>query len=97
MTLCCRDAEKDSVRICEKFAVCYTEADFIECLNTYVFPDCKSRMLQNLEQTGASLPVEHRKCPPFNFSKSKHSFLDGLIHYSAIHGYNSIYSFPLLL
>lgn len=29
-------------------AVCYTEADFIDYLNTCVFPDCKSKMINNL-------------------------------------------------
>lgn len=49
--------------------VCYTEADFIEYLNTYVFPDCESRMLKNLGHTdfGEDLPAEYKDYPYFNF------------------------------
>ena len=62
------NAEKYRVKIGEETGVCYTEADFIEYLNAYVFPDCKSRMLKNLGQISLrNLPVEYRDCPYFNF------------------------------
>ncbi len=49
--------------------VCYTEADFVEYLNTYVFPDCKSKMLMNLGWTdyGTKLSLDYRDYPYFNF------------------------------
>lgn len=50
-------------------AVCYTEADFIEYLNVYLFPDCESKMIKNLGWTdlGENLPEEYREHPYFNF------------------------------
>ena len=50
-------------------AVCYTEADFIKYLNTYVFPDCESKMIKNLGWTdlGENLPEEYRNLPYYNF------------------------------
>lgn len=50
-------------------AVCYTEADFIEYLNTYVFPDLVSKKIKNLGWTdlGANLPEEYRNLPHYNF------------------------------
>ena len=50
-------------------AVCYTEADFIEYLNTYVFPDRESKMIKNLGWTdlGKNLPEEYRNIPYYNF------------------------------
>ncbi len=44
--------------------VCYTEADFVDYLNTYIFPDKKSEMVRTL---GWSIPEEYRKLPFFNF------------------------------
>ena len=50
-------------------AVCYTEADFIEYLNIYVFPDRESKMIKNLGWTdlGKNLPEEYRNIPYYNF------------------------------
>ena len=59
----------DTERYRDGIGVCYTEADFIEYLNTYVFPDCKSRMIKNLRWTDLeeNLPVEYKEYPYFNF------------------------------
>lgn len=59
------DAEKYS----DGNAVTYTEADFIEYLNTYVCTDCESKMIKNLGWTylGANLPEEYRNLPYCNF------------------------------
>ena len=48
---------------------CYTEADFIEYLNTYSFPDHESIMIKDLGWTdlGKNLPEEYKDCPYFNF------------------------------
>lgn len=50
-------------------SVCYTEKDFIEYLNTYVFPDCESKMIKNLGWTdlGQNLPKEYMNHPYYNF------------------------------
>ena len=50
-------------------AVCYTESDFIEYLNTYVFPDRESKMIKNIGWTdlGKNLPEEYRNLPYYNF------------------------------
>ena len=50
-------------------AVCYTEADFIEYLNTYVFPDRESKKIKNLGWTdlGKNLPEGYRNLPYYNF------------------------------
>ena len=49
--------------------VCYSEADFIDYLNTYVFPEYKSKMVKNLRWTdlGENLPEEYKDYPYFNF------------------------------
>ena len=46
-----------------------TEADFIEYLNTCVFPDRESKMIKNLGWTdlGKNLPEEYRNIPYYNF------------------------------
>lgn len=48
---------------------CYNEADFIEYLNKYVFPDKPSTLVRNLGWTGLGedLPEEYRGYPYFNF------------------------------
>ena len=50
-------------------AVSYTEADFIDYLNTYIFPDCEARMIKNLGWTdlGENLPEEYKEYPYYNF------------------------------
>lgn len=49
--------------------VCFNEEDFIEFLNLYLFPDCKSKMLKNLGWTnlGKKLPGKYKNHPYFNF------------------------------
>ena len=52
-----------------KGGYCYNEADFIDYLNEYVFPDQKSTFVKNLGWTnlGNDLPVEYQNHPYFNF------------------------------
>ena len=52
-----------------KGGYCYNEADFIDYLNEYVFPEQKSVLVKNLGWTdlGENLPVEYQKHPYFNF------------------------------
>ena len=49
--------------------LCYTERDFIDYLNAYVFPDCESMMVENLSWTnkGDNLPKRYKDYPYFNF------------------------------
>lgn len=49
--------------------VSYTEKDFVEYLNTYVFPEEPSVLVQNLGWTGlgADMPAEYAALPYFNF------------------------------
>ena len=49
--------------------VCFTEADFIDYLNQYVFPTEQSTFVKNLGWIGSgdALPEEYRDCPYFNF------------------------------
>lgn len=48
---------------------CYNEADFIDYLNEYVFPEQKSIFVKNLGWTdlGKNLPAEYKNHPYFNF------------------------------
>ena len=49
--------------------LCYTERDFIDYLNAYVFPDCESKIVENLGWTnfGDNLPERYKDYPYFNF------------------------------
>ena len=49
--------------------VCYNEDDFIEYLNTYVFPDEKSVLVKNLGwiDFDSKLPAPYCNYPEFNF------------------------------
>ena len=49
--------------------VCYNEADFIDYLNTDVFPDQPSVLLDNLgwPDEDCPLPPQYRDCPQFHF------------------------------
>jgi len=49
--------------------VCYNEADFIEYLNQYIFPEQKSKHIKNLGWTnlGKDLPPKYKSYPYFNF------------------------------
>ena len=48
---------------------CYSEADFIDYLNQYIFPTEKSELVKNLGWTdlGEELPDEYWGIPYFNF------------------------------
>lgn len=60
------DAKKYRIREC---VVSYTEEDFIDYLNQYVYPHEKSVPIKNLGWTdfGKNLPEEYKGCPYFNF------------------------------
>ena len=49
--------------------VCYTEADFIDYLNKYIFPENQSKMIKNLGWTDLdeNLPTEYQDYPYYNF------------------------------
>lgn len=49
--------------------LCYTEADFIEYLNQYQFPDEPSVLIKNLgfSDDASGLPEEYAAIPRFNF------------------------------
>ena len=48
---------------------CYNEDDFIDYLNTWVFPDQKSTLVANLGWIDfqENLPQPYTDCPQFNF------------------------------
>lgn len=52
-----------------KGVICYSESDFIEYLNTWIFPDVPSKFIKNIGWINSidSLPKEYRNCPLFNF------------------------------
>ena len=52
-----------------KGGYCYNEADFIDYLNEYAFPEEKSVFVKNLGWTdlGRNLPAEYKDHPYFNF------------------------------
>ncbi len=47
----------------------YSESDFIDYLNTYIFHDCESKMIKNLGWTDLreNLPEEYKNHPYYNF------------------------------
>lgn len=49
--------------------LCYNEADFIEYLNKWVFPEEISFLVENLGwiDFDVSLPEQYKDCPEFNF------------------------------
>ncbi len=49
--------------------LCYTERDFIDYLNAYVFPECESKIVENLGWTnlGDNLSERYKNYPYFNF------------------------------
>lgn len=61
--------EKNAEKYKIKNVYCYNEADFIDYLNEYVFPEKKSVFVKNLGWTdfGRNLPVEYKDHPYFNF------------------------------
>ena len=48
---------------------CFNEDDFIEYLNTWIFPDEKSVLVKNLGliEFDSKLPAPYTDCPEFNF------------------------------
>ena len=52
-----------------KGVYCFNEIDFIDYLNTYLFPQQKSILIKNLGWTnlGYNIPVEYQNHPYFNF------------------------------
>ena len=52
-----------------KHGWCFNEADFIDYLNKFIFPEEKSTMIENLGWTdfGRNLPTKYRSYPYFNF------------------------------
>ena len=52
-----------------KGVYCFNEADFIDYLNKYVFPEQRSVFVKNLGWTdlGRNLPAEYKNHPYFNF------------------------------
>ena len=59
------DAKKYKI----KGGYCFNEADFIDYLNRFVFPDEKSVLVKNLGYTdlGKRLPAKYKNHPYFNF------------------------------
>lgn len=52
------------------YGVCYNEADFIEYLNRWIFPDEHSIFVENLGAIGVDelpIPEQYSDCPTFNF------------------------------
>lgn len=49
--------------------LCFNEADFIDYLNRWVFPDQPSLLVKNLGwiEFDQPLPEPYRSCPQFNF------------------------------
>lgn len=63
----CHNSDAEKYR--KKGILFYTESDFIDYLNTYIFPKQKSRRLKNLGWTelGEKLPEKYKKYPYYNF------------------------------
>jgi hypothetical protein len=50
--------------------VCYNEKDFIEYLNSWLFPNEQSALIENLGPTGIDappIPERYSSCPRYNF------------------------------
>ncbi len=49
--------------------VCYTEEDFIDYLNQYIFPEQPSKFIKSLGwiEFDSPLPEPYKDCPQFNF------------------------------
>lgn len=51
-----------------KNGVCYNEGDFIDYLNTWVFPNEPSTLIENLGFLWEeNIPRKYQNCPRFNF------------------------------
>ena len=71
MEFCCEWLHKspDAEKYRTGNVVCYTEADFIDYLNKYIFPEEKSVLVKNIGWTdlGEKLPEQYKDYPYFNF------------------------------
>ena len=48
--------------------VCYNEADFIEYLNQWIFPEEPSVLVESIPwDSPDDVPVQYQSCPRFNF------------------------------
>lgn len=71
----CMDFDKwlwsspDAKKYRTRHGVCYNEDDFIEYLNTWIFPEQKSVLVENLGWIDfkSELPEPYTDCPRFNF------------------------------
>ena len=59
-----KEASKYRQMVGDEVGVCYNEEDFIEYLNTYIFPDQPSTFVKNL---GFDIPKQYQHLPYFNF------------------------------
>ena len=50
-----------------QYVACYNDADFIEYLNKWVFPEQPSTLVKELDCYDYELPEEYKKYPQFNF------------------------------
>ena len=59
----------DAAKYRTQYGVCYTEADFIDYLNRYVFPEEESAFVANLGRVEREdeIPAAYRNCPRFLF------------------------------
>ena len=56
------------LRLCGKqYVACFTEKDFIEYLNDYLCPQCKSVKLKTLGSFDDGVPAQYQNLPWFNF------------------------------
>lgn len=46
---------------------CYTDSDFIDYLNDWIFPDQKSTLVQELDCENDEIPEEYQSYPIFHF------------------------------
>ncbi len=52
-----------------KNSLCYNEVDFIDYLNTWIFPDTPSKFIESIGWVNSKedIPSEYRECEFFNF------------------------------
>lgn len=54
-------------RFGNQYVACYNADDFIVYLNQWVYPECPSSLVKELDYYDYELPEEYRKYPKFNF------------------------------
>ena len=59
-------ADKHRVDFNGYLGFCYDEHDFIEYLNTWIFPDAPSRLVEKLNDFD-DIPIKYKNCKSFNF------------------------------